>query len=66
MRLTAAISREDGWFVARCLEVDVASQGKTLEAAQVNLQEALGLLYEDRVFPSDVHLAIISTIEISP
>ena len=24
---TASISREDDWFIAQCLEVDVASQG---------------------------------------
>lgn len=47
MKLNAAITREDGWFVARCLEVEVASQGKTIEEAQANLQEALELLYED-------------------
>lgn len=27
MRLTAAISKDGEWFVAQCLEVDIASQG---------------------------------------
>ena len=31
MRLTAAITQEAGWFVARCLEVEVTSQGESLE-----------------------------------
>lgn len=48
MRLTAAISRDDNWYVARCLEVDVASQGESLEEARDNLAEALGLYFEDQ------------------
>ena len=38
---TASISREGDWFIAQCLEVDVASQGKTEEEALANLTEAL-------------------------
>lgn len=34
MRLTAAIAREGDRFVAQCLEVDVASQGTSLEEAR--------------------------------
>lgn len=48
MRLTAAISREGDWFVAQCLEVDVASQGRTLEEARDSLAEALALYVEDQ------------------
>jgi len=47
MRLTAAITHEGQWFVARCLEVEVASQGHTIEDTLANLQEALELLLED-------------------
>lgn len=47
MRLTAAITFEDGWFVARCLEVEVTSQGKSVEEALQNLKEALELYFED-------------------
>ena len=39
----ASITREGEWFVAQCLEVDVASQGKTEEEALDNLREALEL-----------------------
>jgi len=46
MRLTAAISQEGEWFVARCLEVEVTSEGKTLEDARHNLVEALELYFE--------------------
>jgi predicted RNase H-like HicB family nuclease len=47
VRLTAAITREGDWYVARCLEVEVASQGETFEQARSNLVEALELFFED-------------------
>lgn len=43
---TASISREDEWFIAQCLEVDVASQGKSEDEAVNNLREALELYFE--------------------
>ena len=43
---TASILREDDWFIAQCLEVDVASQGECEEEALVNLREALELYFE--------------------
>lgn len=46
MRLTAAIAKDGDWFVAQCLEVDVASQGDSLEEARENLTEALVLYFE--------------------
>jgi predicted RNase H-like HicB family nuclease len=45
-RLTAIIEREDDGFVALCPEVDVASQGSTIEEARANLIEALTLFFE--------------------
>ena len=46
-RLTAAVVRDGDWYVARCLEVEVTSQGETVEAALANLTEALELYFED-------------------
>ena len=45
-RLTAIIEREDEGFVALCPEVDVASQGSSIEEARANLIEALTLFFE--------------------
>jgi len=45
-RFTAVISREENWYVARCLELGVVSQGKTIEEAQANLKEAVELYLE--------------------
>ena len=44
---TAIIKKEGGWFTARSLELGVTSQGKTIEAAKKNLQEAVELYLED-------------------
>ncbi len=45
-QLTAIIEREDDVYVALCPELDVASQGQTVEAARTNLIEALELFFE--------------------
>jgi predicted RNase H-like HicB family nuclease len=45
-RLTAIIEREDDGFVALCPEVDVASEGSTIEKARDDLVEALTLFFE--------------------
>ncbi len=43
---TAIIEREDDSYVALCPELDVASQGDTIENAKTNLQEAIELFFE--------------------
>ncbi len=40
--------REDKLFVAKALEVEIASQGKTEKMALANLKEALELYFEDQ------------------
>jgi predicted RNase H-like HicB family nuclease len=45
-RLTAIIEREDDGFVALCPELDIASQGSSIEEARANLVEALTLFFE--------------------
>jgi predicted RNase H-like HicB family nuclease len=52
-QLTAIIEREDDWYVALCPEVDIASQGKTIEEARDNLVEALELFFET-ASPSEI------------
>lgn len=42
---TVSISREGDWYIARSLDVEVASQGKTEEEALLNLREALELYF---------------------
>lgn len=45
-KFTASISKEAEWYVAQCLEVDVASQGESKAEALKNLKEALELHFE--------------------
>jgi predicted RNase H-like HicB family nuclease len=45
-RLTAIIQREEDGYVALCPELDIASQGDTVETARDNLREALELFFE--------------------
>ncbi|MFH1115211.1 MAG: type II toxin-antitoxin system HicB family antitoxin [Pseudomonadota bacterium] len=45
-QLTAIIEREDDWYVALCPELDIASQGNSVEQARENLREALELFFE--------------------
>jgi predicted RNase H-like HicB family nuclease len=44
--MTAIIEREDDGFVALCPELDIASQGSTIEEARANLVEALTLFFQ--------------------
>jgi predicted RNase H-like HicB family nuclease len=44
---TASVWYEDGWYIAQCLEVDVASQGESEDEALRNLEEALELYFEE-------------------
>jgi len=43
---TAIVEKEDGLYVALCPELDVASQGATVEEATANLREAVELFLE--------------------
>jgi predicted RNase H-like HicB family nuclease len=64
-QLTAAITHEGDWNVARCLQVEVASQGESVEQALDNLREALELYFEDEPLPDDVQPPIIAPVGIS-
>ncbi|MBE0411066.1 MAG: type II toxin-antitoxin system HicB family antitoxin [Anaerolineales bacterium] len=46
VQLTAMIEREDDWFVATCPELDIVSQGETIESARSNLLEAVESFFE--------------------
>lgn len=43
---TAVLEKEDDAYVALCPELDVASQGETIESAMTNLREAVELFLE--------------------
>ncbi|UWG99243.1 type II toxin-antitoxin system HicB family antitoxin [Dehalobacter sp. DCM] len=65
-KVTAIVQQDDNWYVAKCLENNVASQGKTVEEAIANLKEALELYYED--VPSDIvepRQTFVTTLEVT-
>lgn len=45
-QLTAIIEREGNGYVSFCPELDIASQGNTVQEARENLREALELFFE--------------------
>lgn len=47
-RFTTILNKEGKWYVARCVELGVVSQGRTIEEAKENLKEAVELYLEDQ------------------
>jgi predicted RNase H-like HicB family nuclease len=45
-RITAILHKEEDMYVALCPELDIASQGYTIEEAKENLKEAVSLFFE--------------------
>jgi predicted RNase H-like HicB family nuclease len=43
----AAVHQEDDWYIAQALEVDVASQGRSVDEALANLAEAVELYIDE-------------------
>ncbi|MCC6523918.1 MAG: type II toxin-antitoxin system HicB family antitoxin [Polyangiaceae bacterium] len=60
-QLTAIIEREGDGYVALCPELDVASQGDSVETARQNLVEALELFFET-ADPSEVESRLRSEV----
>lgn len=52
-KFTVIITKEERWYVAHCIELGVVSQGKTIEDAKSNLQEAVEL-YLESFGPEDI------------
>ncbi len=69
-QLTAIIEREGSGYVSLCPELDIASQGNSIEEARDNLREAIELFFEtaspdevkqrfhDEVFVTRVEVAV--------
>ena len=52
--LHGLVEKENGLYSALCLELDVASQGRTISEARKNLQEAVEVYLEDVIASKDV------------
>lgn len=66
MKVTAIIKKGEKQYVALCPEVDVASQGTTVEKALLNLKEAIELHIEVMGLPDGISNedALITSIEV--
>ncbi|MBI4585860.1 MAG: type II toxin-antitoxin system HicB family antitoxin [Planctomycetes bacterium] len=62
--LTAIIEREGNGYVSLCPELDIASQGNTVEEAKSNLQEALELFFET-ASPSELKKRLYSEVYVT-
>ena len=46
-KLKCAVEQEGDWYVSFCDELSIASQGRTVEEARNNLEEAIRMFFED-------------------
>ena len=63
-QFTALIEREGDGYVALCPELDIASQGDTVEHARQNLTEALELFFES-ASPSEIRERLHSEVYVT-
>ena len=54
--LKSVVWKEDEYYIAQCLEVDVSSFGKTRKKALANLEDALSLYFEDIALPKKTRI----------
>lgn len=64
IKYNVIVQKEEKWYVAKCLDNSVASQGKTIEEALNNLKEALELYSqtEKQEVPKQM---LITTLEVA-
>ena len=63
-QLTAIIEREGNGYVSLCPELDIASQGNTIEEARVNLREALELFFES-ASPAEINTRLHAEVYVT-
>ena len=68
-KFTAIIEKEGKWYVAHCPELDIASQGKSVKEARINLKGAIALFFQ-HASPSEIadrmHSEVIVTQMVVP
>ena len=63
-KFNVIIQKEENWYVAKCIDNNVASQGKTIEEAKNNLKEALELYIKNEK-PEEPKEIFITTLEVA-
>jgi len=66
MQFSTVITREGRYYVALCPELDIASQGGSVEESLANLKEAISLYFEDEdaVVPMQEFRPLVTLIEV--
>jgi len=64
-RFNVIVQKDDTWYVAKCIDNSVASQGKSVEEALNNLKEALELYYEDEPLYDMPVPALLTSMEVA-
>lgn len=64
IKYNVMIQKEENWYVAKCIDNNVTSQGKTIEEAIKNLKEALEL-YTQNEKPEQPKETFITTLEVA-
>lgn len=64
IKYNVIVQKEEEWYVAKCLDNNVASQGKTIEEALKNLKEALELFFQNEK-PTEPKEILITTLEVA-
>ena len=65
INFTVAVSQDGDWYVAKCLENSIASQGKTIEDSLNNLREALELYLDDNDDIPIIKQTFVTTLEVA-
>jgi predicted RNase H-like HicB family nuclease len=64
LHLTAAVSREGDWYVARCLDIEATSQGQTVEEAIANLRDVVEVYLEEEPAPSAPSPPLVTSFDV--
>ncbi|WP_456475094.1 type II toxin-antitoxin system HicB family antitoxin [Candidatus Pyrohabitans sp.] len=66
MQFSAVVTKGEKYYVSHCPELDIASQGKTIEEALENLKEAIELYLEDgdAIVPEPKTKPLVTMIEV--
>ncbi|MEZ4726710.1 MAG: type II toxin-antitoxin system HicB family antitoxin [Caldilineaceae bacterium] len=63
-QFAAILERDEDWYVALCPELDIASQGETLEDARNNLAKAIELFGES-ASPSEIQTRLHNEVYVT-
>ncbi|AKB76815.1 hypothetical protein MSHOH_0332 [Methanosarcina horonobensis HB-1 = JCM 15518] len=61
---SAVVKKENEWYVSSCLELDISSQGKTIEEAVSNLKEAVEFHIEKEGITLPIKRPFLTTFKV--